>query len=185
MSTPKIVTVREFNTSRFAQLADTADINLTEALLRAEKSIESKLKRPIVPTTFVEFYRPTDPVIYLRKRPVISVENVRTGRSEIAPENNTHALNMEHIYINQEQGYINTGRSYYGYVVRVEYTAGFENIPEDLKEAVLLQAALNISPDMEIYGTGDSKAPVIRYMKDDIADLLAPYKQLHLAWTGQ
>jgi hypothetical protein len=50
-------------------------------------------------------------------------------------------------------------------------------VPEDIKEAIILQAVLLSYQDIEVYGAGDAKQPGILYMQDDIDSKLKPYKQ--------
>jgi hypothetical protein len=182
MATPKLVTVRDFTTSRFSQLADTTDASLTDILARAEAIIQSQLRRPILPTEFTERYRPKYSTIYLRRRPIISVNSVMKGTSLRWSGINT-SIPASLYYVEPDLGYIEFEASVSGYIVDVTYTAGFTTVPEDLKEAIIQQAALLTFQDLEIYGSGDSKEPGIMYMKKDIASLLEPYKLLSLAYT--
>lgn len=177
MATPRLVSVRDFNTSRYAQLADTSTANISDILARAERAIESKIKRPLAPTSYVETHRPQGYTIYLQYRPVISVESisrVSTFGGMMMP--------AQAYSIDPKQGTISFMRSPVGYAITVEYTAGFEEIPEDIKEAILLQATLMAFADLEVYGSGDGKPPGILYMRDDIDALLRPYKLLHTAF---
>lgn len=180
MATPRIVSVRDFNTSRFSQLAETSDANIGDILARAEAAIESRLQRPIVPTQYTEVYRPASATIYLRRRPVISVDtftrSYAIGSLPIVVGNYT---------VDNDAGIIQTNGLIIGSIVTVTYTAGFENTPEDIKEAILMQAALFTFQDLEIYGSGDAKEPGIMYMHRDIQRLLEPYKQIHLAYTRE
>jgi hypothetical protein len=179
MATPRILTVRDFNTSRFAQLADTSTANIGDILARAESAIEAKMKRPIVPTTFTERFRPTTNTIYLRNRPVISVQSVNRGYSPASV-----TVPVLDYYVNGTSGIIEFNSLVIGFVVDVAYTAGFAIIPEDLKEAILIQAAYFAFQDLEIYGSGDAKSPGILYLLDDIKSLIAPYRQINIAYTG-
>ena len=43
MATPKVVSVRDFNTSRFSQLAETTTANVGDILSRAEGAVERKI----------------------------------------------------------------------------------------------------------------------------------------------
>lgn len=175
MATPRLVEVRDFNTSRFSQLADTSSANIADIISRAEKAIESKLKRPLVPTTYTESHRPHGTKLYLRYRPIISVTSVSrsSGYFSSVLTNYTVDPNTGVLYTNTPQD---------GYILTVVYTAGFEEVPEDIKEAILMQTALMAFTDLEIYGSGDSKEPGILYMRDDIDELLKPYKLLHTAF---
>lgn len=181
MATPRLISVRDFNTSRFAQLADTSAANISDIIARAETAIESQLKRPILPTTYTERYRPHSAIIYLEKRPLLSVTSVMRG---LRP----NALNITVVpqlyYINKERGTLEFETSLTGYIVDITYVAGFTTVPEDIKEAMLLKAALFAFTDLEVYGSGDAKEPGILYMNRDIDNLLMPYKQMHNAFTA-
>ena len=177
MATPRLVTVRDFNTSRFSQLADTSTANVGDILARAESAIESKLQRPIAPTVFTETFRPQEDTIYLRKRPVISIDAITRRFSTYGPD-----IPITNYYLDGTAGYVES-QWFFGMIVSITYTAGFEQVPEDLKEAILLQAALFAFQDLEIYGSGDGKPPGVLYMKKDIDDILAPYRQINMAFT--
>lgn len=177
MAAPRLITVRDFTTSRFAQLADTSTANFTEILARAEAAVQRQLRRPILPTAYAEVHRPHGSTIYLRQRPVLSIESV--GRSMFAGSAISPFVNFA---VDYTTGILTVAGAAGAYYYTVEYIAGFETVPEDIKEAILMQAALFAYQDLEIYGSGDSKPPGILYMKDDIKDLLEPYKQLHIAY---
>lgn len=176
MATPKLVSIRDFNTSRYSQLSDTTTANMNDVLARAEVSIESMLKRPLAPTTFTEsFSNVSTSKIFLKYRPLISVTNIQRGISIISTPVT--------VYQAQPSQGILTSPYFRGYNVTITYVAGFTVLPEDLKEAILMQAALFVYQDLEMYGTGDAKPPGILYIKDEIKELLRPYKQLHTAFT--
>lgn len=179
MAVPRLVTVRDFNTSRFAQLADTSTASIPDILARAEAAIQSKLKRPLEPKVYTERFSPMKSTIYLRNRPIISVGTIYRGynhQSVLTP--------VTDYRINPTAGYVDIYNPIVGMVVDITYTAGFISLPEDLKEAILIQAAYFAFQDLEIYGSGDAKAPGIRYLIQDIEELLRPYKQVNMAFTG-
>lgn len=178
MATPRLISVRDFNTSRFAQLADTSSANIADTIVRAERAIEQRIKRPLSPTVFTERHQPTTNTIYLRQRPIISIDEI----SRSSTFGGTPFL-ITRYYVDQELGILQSDESLLGYIIMITYTAGFEQTPEDIKEAILMQTALFAFTDLEIYGQGDAKEPGILYMKDDISELLAPYEQLHVAYT--
>lgn len=179
MAAPRLVTVRDFNTSRFAQLADTSTANIGDILARAEAAIESKLKRPLAPTSYTERFQPRSQVIYVKRRPIISVQSVTRSYSATAA-----GAPVTDYRVNNAAGYIEFSFPIEGMYVEIQYTAGFAEVPEDLKEAILIQAAYFAFQDLEIYGSGDAKAPGIRYLLEDINDIIKPYKLTNLAYTG-
>lgn len=175
MATPRLVNVRDFNTSRFSQLADTSTANISDILARAERAIESKVKRPLLPTPYIESHRPKGMKLYLRYRPIIEVTLVTRDSGFLTSTITDYTFD-------ENTGILYLPRSYDGYIVTVEYVAGFPEVPEDIKEAILMQAALMAFTDLEIYGSGDAKEPGILYMREDIDALLKPYKLLHTAF---
>lgn len=172
-----ILTTREFNTSRFGQMADSSEANVPSVIARAEAAIKRQLQRPIEPEEFEEWYYPEGDTIYLRNRPVLSVENIN-----IVSPHMTSYLNPMYS-LDKRTGILRFPNSLRGRKVTVNYTAGFDPIPEDIKEAVTMQAVLFLYTDLEVYGAGDGKEPGILYFSRDIKELLKPYKQLHMAYT--
>lgn len=180
MATPRLVTVRDFNTSRFSQLADTTTANVSDILARAEAAVERQLARPIYPTTFTEtFQRPSKRNIFLRQRPIIAITSVTRSYSETSS-----AIALTGYTFDKDLGVVGLPSTALGGYITVTYTAGFSPTPEDIKEAILIQAALFAYQDLEIYGSGDSKDPGILYMYKDIDRILCPYKQVNLAYSG-
>lgn len=167
-----ILSVKEFNTSRFAQMADSSDASIVAVLERAEAAIKRKLQRPIEAEQFEEVFYPNGRTIYLRYRPIVSIDEVVfAGPYPINP-----------LYsVDTRSGVLTLVRNPSG-PITVKYTAGWADPPADLKEAVAMQAVLFLYTDLEIYGVGDGKEPGIAYFKRDIEDLLKPYRQLHMAY---
>jgi len=173
-----ILSVREFNTSRFGQIADSTEASVPAIIARAEAAITRRLRRPIEPETFEEEYLPDNNTIYLRNRPIIRIEEIRV--SSLYGQTFTSPMYS----IDKNTGILRFPRTLAGRRVVVRYVAGFDPIPEDLKEAVILQAVLFMHQDLEIYGgAGDGKEPGILYYQRDITNLLKPYQQLHMAYT--
>lgn len=178
MAIPRLVTVRDFNTSVYAQLADTSTANISDVLASAEQAIERKIKRPIAPTEYTEYFTPLANKLYLKYRPVISVTTLTRASTQA-----TMAVDVPLFFVNKEEGTISTPSDLRGYFVTATYTAGFTETPADLKQAILMQAALFAFQDLEFYGSGDAKAPGILYVEDQIQALLRPYQQMHMAYT--
>ena len=55
MAVPQIVTVRDFGTSRYADLGE--DLPIGDIIARAESAVQSRLGRTIPVTTYVETFR--------------------------------------------------------------------------------------------------------------------------------
>lgn len=168
-----ILSVKEFNTSRFAQMADSSDASIVAVLARAEAAIKRKLQRPIEEEAFEEVHYIRGSNVFLKNRPIIAIDEITFGGSS--------PVNPVMYSLDKKTGVIKFLRSF-DRDVTVKYRAGFSEIPDDLKEAVSMQAVLFLYTDLEIYGVGDGRQPGIMYFKQDIEDLLAPYKQLHMAY---
>ena len=56
-------------------------------------------------------------------------------------------------------------------------TDRYEEIPADIKAAVIYQTVLLAFQDFEVYGAGDGKEPAIKHLKVTIDELLAPYQK--------
>ena len=173
MVEPQIVSVRDFTTSRYGQIADNLDAPLGDVLARAEAAVQSYLGRSLLPTQYTEIGRPSATVIFTKHRPILSVTSLRQRASILSTWST-----LDPLYITFEAGpgYINHPYMTEGSFVEVVYNAGFDPLPEDLREAIIMQAVLLSFQDLEVYGSGDAKAPGILYMWDDLYRLLKPYK---------
>lgn len=179
-----ILTVRDFNTSRFAQMADSSEANISSVIARAEAAIRRRLQRPIEPEVFTEVFYPDGNTIYLRNRPVLTKVGDTLTPPQISIGTRYMAPFTNPMYsLDAKSGILHFPNTLKGRTVTVTYTAGFDPIPEDIKEAVTMQAVLFLYTDLEVYGAGDGKEPGILYFSRDIDKLLQPYKQLHMAYT--
>ena len=172
MATPQLVTVRDFTSYRYAQLGE--DLNLNDILSRAERMIQNKLQQTLKQTTYVETVTLKTNTFFTRRRPIISVAQVRYRMSIYG---SWFILDPVYYTINPESGYIEFMWSVAGSIVEVTYDAGYEVLPDDIKEAILMQAVMLSFQDIEVYGAGDAKQPGILYMQDQIDSYIAPYKQ--------
>jgi hypothetical protein len=86
-------------------------------------------------------------------------------------------LSLSTFEVRKAQGFITSfPDSIKDYEVEVVYTAGYPSIPEDIKGAVILQTVVLAYQDLEVYGAGDSKAPGILYLSDQVKYMLKPYR---------
>jgi hypothetical protein len=86
-------------------------------------------------------------------------------------------MNLSRLTVESGPGYVESIDPIALYEIEVVYTAGYATLPEDLKEAIIMQAVLFSTQDLEVYGSGDSRAPgYIVPMNADIDRLIAPYK---------
>lgn len=178
MATPTLVSVRDYTTSRYAQMAENTDGQLTDILARAETAIQTQLGRTWGVRTYVEQFRTETNVMFLMNRPIQSVTQIRRRLNIIFP---WYTIDLTYVSLNNAaSGYLESYPYFSGYVagyeVEVTYTAGYPTLPEDLKEAILMQAVLFSYQDLEIYGSGDSHSPGILYFWQDIARIIDRYK---------
>jgi hypothetical protein len=171
MATPQLVSVRDFTTSRYAQVAENTEGQLTDILARAEEHIQGRLGRRLLSQAWTEVFRAKSQFLFVKHRPITSVTSIRRRTS---PFYEWTTVPIDHIIIEADAGYIECVEPVAGYHVEVMYTAGYpvEAIPEDIKEAILMQAVLFSFQDLEVYGSGDAKAPGIQYFHSDIDRIL-------------
>lgn len=178
MATPEIVTVRDYTTSRYAQMAENTEGQLPDILARAEQAIQSRLGRQLAVKTYTERFRATSNTLFLLNRPIQSVTQIRRRPNPLFA---WELLDLNYVSVNDiGAGYVECLPYFQsgvaGYEVEVTYTAGFSVIPEDLKEAIIMQAVMFSYQDLEIYGSGDSRAPGVQYFYDDIDRIIARFK---------
>ena len=177
MATPEIVSVRDYATSRYAQVADNTEGSLSDILARAETTIQTRLGRRLPVTTYVERWKTQSNTLFVKNRPIVSVTQIRRRPN---PVYGWELINLSYVTINDAgPGYIECYPYYQssvaGYEVEVTYTAGYAVIPEDLKEAIIMQAVMFSYQDLEVYGSGDSKAPGVQYFYEDIDRIIKKY----------
>lgn len=177
MPTPRLITNRQFRTSKYGQLADQLDGDLDEIIVMAEARTESYLNRIIPSTTYTEVHRPSGARLFLRQYPIVALTSVSR---RIIPTDSWTALTLSDFEMepNGANGVVlSLQGDIAGYDVQVVYTAGYATIPWDIQEAVVLQTALMCYMDLEMFGVGDSKPPGLGYVQKDIDRMLAPYRK--------
>lgn len=173
MATPTLVTTTDFTTSRYSQVADNTEGNLSDILARAEASVQSWLGRKLALGNYLYRGRPSSQRIITREYPL---QSVVSARRRLTPLSGWQYLNLVNLLV-YEQGYIESYEPITGYEVEITYVAGYASIPEDIKEAILLQAVLFSTQDLEVYGSGDSRAPgYVQPFTEQIKSLLMPHK---------
>ncbi len=168
MAAPRFITIAEFNQSRYAQVGE--ELNIADLLARAEAAVEAKLHYKIPRTTYTESWWPTSQTIYFRNRPLLDITaiNRRTRFGDL-----WYPLDVAQLEVHENAGYAVAHRNtIIGYNIQAIYDAGLDPVPDDLKEAVLLQAVLLSFQDTEVYGAGDGKKPGILYMYEDLLNML-------------
>lgn len=175
MALPELITSRDLKKSRFGQLVDSAeDISVPATIARAEATVQSKLHRKLKRRSYTEYSTGRGYTLFLRQRPVINVtlvEKIGYNMYTYVP------VNMSNMILEVDSGYIVSPVYINGTKYRVTYEAGYDDIPEDIKEAIVIQSALYLMRDLEIYGPGDGRPPGTEYLEKKIDNLLAPHKQ--------
>jgi hypothetical protein len=179
MATPELVTQQEFTSSRYGQLVEDLETPINDVLARAEAVVQKRLGYSIAVISFTETFRARGTILFLRHRPIVTITSVSRRPNaryswELVPSN--------YVVTEPDPGYIEVLDYLTGYEVQVIYTAGYASAPEDIKEAVIMQAVLLSTQDLEVYGAGDSKKPGYLYFNDDIDRLLMRYKQTATVW---
>ncbi len=178
MATPEIVTVRDYTTSRYSQMAENTEGQLPDILARAEAAVQQRIGRQLAVKTYVERFKARSNTLFVLNRPIIAITQMRR-RINALYSWETMDLSYVTIY-DAGAGYIECldvwSSMVAGYDVEITYTAGYTVIPEDIKEAIIMQAVMFSYQDLEIYGSGDSRVPGVQYFYDDIDRIIARYK---------
>jgi hypothetical protein len=174
MATPQLVSLDELTQSQYAQLIESnADLDPESVLVKAEAAIESRLGRRISVASYTERFRAEGQTVWVRNRPVITVTALKR---RIRVNDSWSVLDHSLLEIESGPGYFTSYDPIKGYQIEVTYSAGYTDIPEDIKEAVIMQTVLFSYQDLEVYGSGDARSPGILYFNQDIDRLLAPYR---------
>ena len=180
MATPELVTVQEFSESQYSQMIESnADLLPEDVLVKAEAAIQNRIGRRIKAASYTERFRARGQIIWLRQRPIVAVTAFKRRGTILS---DWTVIDPSRIEVESEAGYITPIDAIRNYQVEVTYTAGFTVIPEDIKEAVIMQAVLFSYQDLEVYGSGDGRSPGIRYFNEDIDRYLAPYRVSATVW---
>lgn len=181
MALPELVTARELTSSIYGQLFEDLDTSLNDIIVQAEDAIQRKLGRRLKNQSYTEFYRYLrTQTIFVRNRPITSVTSVER---RLFPTSAWETLDLSDMILAADAGYMIPYYQVKGYDVEVTYTAGYVEIPGSLKQAIMLQATMFSSPDLEIYGVGDSREPGIDHINRQIDELLEPFKIMTLAYV--
>lgn len=178
MAAPSLVSVRDFTTSRYTQVAENTEGLLPDILARAEEAIQSRLGRRLGVSAYIETFRANSNTLFVLNRPIQSVTQIRRRPSVL---HGWELVNLTYTRFESAAGYIECFPAYSsvvaGYDVEVSYTAGYPILPEELREAILMQAVMFSTQDLEVYGSGDSRAPgYVKYFYEDIDRLLKPHR---------
>lgn len=178
MATPTLVTVRDFTTSRYGQIAENTEGSLPDILARAEAAIQSRVGRQLGVQSYVERFKANSNILFLKNRPVVEVTQLQRRPNALYAWT---LIDLTYVMVNDgPAGYVECfptfGANVAGYDVEVTYTAGYATLPEDLREAILMQAVMFSYQDLEIYGSGDSRSPGVQYFYEDIDRIIYRYK---------
>jgi hypothetical protein len=177
----RLITAQEFRSSRYADVAEQVD-DIEKIIEQAEAHVERKLDRRLSKTQYTEIHRPASARIYLRQRPVISLDEiaVRGGHHEPWSSLSVDGFEVEPDDATGVLLDLHDGEAIVGREVKVVYTAGFDPIPADIKAAVINQTVLLAFQDLEVFGAGDAREPALKHLYAQIDDVLAPYKKVRL-----
>jgi hypothetical protein len=174
MATPTIITVRDFTTSPYSQLVDNLDTPLNDIIVRAESAVESYLGYTVAPSSFTEQWRAASQTLFVRHRPIISVQSLNR---RLSTSYGWETVDPSTYMVEHEAGYIEVDTMVQGYQVQVTYLQGLDPIPPVVQQAVIMMAVTMSYQDLEVYGSGDSHSPGILYIRDDIKAMLNPFAQ--------
>jgi hypothetical protein len=182
MATLHMITENQFRTSRFAQLADQVDGDLSEIIAQAESYIEALLSRRFDERPYTDRTRVpvTSCKVFLEQRPITELTTIQR-RADNWSEWET--LDPAAFTVYADEGYLEADfLDLGGYEYRVTYCAGFAtgNVPKSVQAAVMIQTALLIYQDLELYGVGDSKNPGVLYLEDQVKMYLRPFCRVKL-----
>lgn len=192
----RLISNQEFTNSPYGAIADNVD-NLTGIVARAEAAIERKAGRSFSVNTYTEYVRPEFKIFngqttfFVKNRPIQSVIQIRHRRNSLY---DWTVVDPGLYWIESDPGYITSNTAQWflvhdnvaqtqwldqfgGWEVEITYTAGLPTIPDDIKEAVFMQVVLFAYQDTQMYARTDDRAPGIRYLKDDIEDIVKYYRQ--------
>lgn len=145
-------------------------------IAQAEAYIQNYIDRKIAVAEYTEHHLLDQRFIFLRQYPILDIIGIRRRYSRTGTwETLDPTMSRVRYYELPVVEYLDSDMS--GYEVEVVYEAGYDPVPEDIKQAVALQTALNASVDIEVYGVGDGKPPGIIYMQDVVHQLVKPYKR--------
>lgn len=176
----RLITAQEFRSSRYADVADQVD-NIEDIIEEAEAHIEHLIDRRIKSEQYTELHRPSADRIFVRQRPIISLDTVqrRADHDDAWEALDTADFEVEPagaagVILDLE------GDDIAGYEVQVVYTAGYATTPTDVRAAVILQTALFAFTDLEVFGASDAKEPAIAHLQRQVDRLLKPYTKARL-----
>jgi hypothetical protein len=181
MADLRLITLADFSTSRYQQVADSIDGDITDIIAQAEEYVEGLVDRRFSETTYTEYHFPRSEEIFLRNRPIITLTSVER-RASYTDDWTSLDVDTFDIELDGKIGTIVTRYSdVAGYELKVVYTAGYAAIPADVKAAVILQTVIFAYQDLEVYGAGDAKKPGITYLQDQVDRYLCRYRQIKIA----
>lgn len=174
MATPRLISVNDFTSSTYSDLADQTDALLSDVLIAAEDDVERSVGFKILEDTYTESFRAKSQTLFVKQRPVNAIVELKKRVSRYSV---WQVVPSTDYYAELGAGYIEVLTPVQGYDVQITYSAGFSEVPADIKTAIILQAALNLAPDLNLYGAGTGKPSPLGYMDVRIARLIAPYKR--------
>lgn len=170
---PQIVTLAEVTESQFTQLFDQFEGNLEHVIEAAEEWVIGYLRwNPVHNSTQTEIQPLVSSTIFFKDYPINSLTTLEISWNYSGPWTVIPTTNF---FTDINAGYINTYNLGTGKYVRLTYDKGYVEIPQAIKQAVIIKTALLAAPDYEIFGSGDSKEPGLGHYEITIRGLLSSY----------
>jgi hypothetical protein len=175
----KLITEGDFRSSRYGQMADQIEGRLSTVIEQAESYIEAMTDRQLSRQTYTELAEVGEYSIFLNESPIIAVTSVQTRASMTS---DWVTIPADYYQVWPREGVIELAHSQpRNSLAQVVYEAGYDPVPQVIKQAAILQTAYFAYQDFEIYGSGDGKEPGISYIAREVKDLLRPYMRRRVA----
>lgn len=171
---PQIVSLAEVTESQFTQLFDQFEGNLENVIEAAEDWVMKYLRWNPISSSEVEIQRLTGDRVFFKAYPVTELTSLEVAWNYSGPWTTIPTTDF---FPDFDAGYIDTYNLGSGRFVRLTYTRGLVNMPNAIKQAIIIKTALLASPDYEIFGSGDSKAPGLGHYDATVLQLIDPYKR--------
>ena len=161
-------TVDEFK--RYIQVDESdesQDTFYTELLTRAEQKIANLFGGELDQTVYTDETLDGSKILFPKHYPIVSVEHLYIDDSELTEDTDFYVYDT-YIYLNADvEGNKN---------ITLDYTAGYDDIPDDIEQAIILTAAnfLKLSADLQPNQLVDTR------ITKEVQEILAPYLRIVL-----
>ena len=163
-----MATLNEFKRYLQVDITDTSqDTFYTELLTRAEQKIANFFGGELYQTVYTDEMLDGNKILFPKHYPIISVEHLYIDDNELTEDTDFYVYDT-YIYLNTDiEGKKN---------ITLDYTAGYDDIPEDIGQAIILTAAnlLKLSADLQPNQLVDTR------ITKEVQEILAPYLRIVL-----